>query len=88
MMKATYLTDSINFRMYTGAFDEEGGTIYFRCIGDSVIVERREKVNTKERLDTIGNGADARTRPVVTYDFDSTRKIYCIKDLIKQHKFD
>ena len=31
-----YLTDSSNFRMYVGKFDNEHGGFYFKCLNDSI----------------------------------------------------
>ncbi len=40
LLKADYLTDSTSFRIYTGTFDDENGYIYYKCRGDSIIVEK------------------------------------------------
>ncbi|WP_295650449.1 hypothetical protein [uncultured Mucilaginibacter sp.] len=34
------MTDSTSFRIYTGTFDDENGYIYYKCRGDSIIVEK------------------------------------------------
>ena len=33
------LTDSVDFRIYIGTFDDENGGFYYRCNGDSIIVQ-------------------------------------------------
>jgi hypothetical protein len=40
---STYLTDSLNFRKFTGTFDDEQGNIAFGCKGDSIIVEKSKR---------------------------------------------
>ncbi|MCR8561269.1 hypothetical protein KXD93_26690 [Mucilaginibacter sp. BJC16-A38] len=41
-LKAEYLTDSTNFRVYLGTFDDERGYIHCAIKGDKVLVEKRE----------------------------------------------
>jgi hypothetical protein len=40
-MTSQYLTDSVNFRVYLGTFDDEVAWIYLRCHSDSVIAKQR-----------------------------------------------
>jgi hypothetical protein len=41
-LKSEYLTDSTNFRVYLGTFDDERGYIHCTVKGDRVLVEKRE----------------------------------------------
>jgi hypothetical protein len=43
---ATYLTDSLNFRMYVGKFDNEHENFRFICHGDSIIIEKISSLDT------------------------------------------
>ena len=42
-----YITDSVNFRVYIGTHDEHSNFLY-RCIGDTIIVEKFERNNISE----------------------------------------
>ena len=37
---ADYITDSVNFRLYAGKFDNEHENISFWCSGDSLVIEK------------------------------------------------
>ena len=39
-LKADYLTDSINFRIYIGTFDDESERLYYKIVGDSIFVQK------------------------------------------------
>jgi len=41
-----YLTDSVNFRLRIGSYDEYYGSIYYQCEMDSITIEKREKSDT------------------------------------------
>jgi len=41
-LKAEYLTDSTNFRVYLGTFDDERGYIHCTIKGDKILVEKFE----------------------------------------------
>jgi hypothetical protein len=41
-----YLTDSTNFRLRIGSYDEYYGSIYYHCKMDSITIEKREKSDT------------------------------------------
>lgn len=41
-LKSEYLTDSTNFRVYLGTFDDERGYIHCAVNGDKILVEKRE----------------------------------------------
>ena len=41
-LKAEYLTDSTNFRVYLGTFDDERGYIHCALKGDKIVIEKRE----------------------------------------------
>ena len=73
-LTAQYLTDSVNFRVYLGTFDDENGYIYCKIDGDNIYVEQREH----------GKGSSPQwdTLKVIS------RKTLNIKDLKKQHKFE
>jgi len=88
-LTANYLTDSLNFRIYTGTFDDENGYIYYQCAGNSISIEKREQTNQVFRVDnSIVNGKLV-TTPDLKYDLKTTNKItYSLKDLKKQHKFE
>lgn len=41
-----YLTDSTNFRLRIGNYDEYYGSYYYHCHIDSITIEKREKSDT------------------------------------------
>jgi hypothetical protein len=41
-----YLTDSTNFRLRIGSYDEYYGSIYYHCEKESITIEKREKSDT------------------------------------------
>lgn len=73
-LTAQYLTDSVNFRVYLGTYDDENGYIYCKIHGDNIYVEKREH----------GKGSSPQwdTLKVVV------RTMYSLKELRKQHKFE
>ncbi len=73
-LTAQYLTDSVNFRVYLGTYDDENGYIFCKIVGDKIYVEQREHGKGSSPLwDTL---------KVVA------RKTLSISDLKKQHKFE
>lgn len=75
-MISDYLTDSINFRLYIGTFDNAHENYTYVCKGDSVYIE---KVSIEEE------GIPYNTR-VITKVIE--RKSVDLKVLQKQHKFE
>ena len=39
-LTADYLTDSTNFRLYIGTFDDESERLYYKISGDSILVQK------------------------------------------------
>ncbi len=73
---SNYLTDSVNFRFYIGAFDNAHENYTYVCKGDSIYIE---KVSMEEE------GIPYNTR-VITKVID--RKTIDLKTLQRQHKFE
>lgn len=71
-LTSQYLTDSINFRIYLGTFDDEESWIYMRCHGDSIITQHR--FNQQYMLDHPG--------------FIPDIKVYSLLALKKDKEFD
>jgi hypothetical protein len=73
-LTSEYLTDSVNFRVYLGTFDDENGYIYCKQNGDKIYIEKREH----------GSGASPQwdTLKVVK------RKTFSLKELKKRHDFE
>jgi hypothetical protein len=40
-LTSEYLTDSTNFRIYIGTFDDEDGYFYYKINGDNLCIEKR-----------------------------------------------
>jgi len=70
---ALYLTDSVNFRLYEGTYDEGDGGIATMCKGDSVSVDAyvHEKFGP--------NSGSIKT---------AEKKTYSLKELKKSHRFE
>jgi hypothetical protein len=43
-LKSSYLTDSVHFRKYMGSYNDETGIISYQCMGDSIMVEKDERI--------------------------------------------
>ena len=71
-LTSQYITDSTNFRMYLGSFDDEKEFIYVRNSGDSVIVE--EKLNN---LEAEGRGISTLKKRVI-FSLDSLKRSHSI----------
>jgi len=52
-LTAQYLTDSVNFRIYIGTFDDETEWFYYRFNGDSVYVEKIQNIDETALVKTI-----------------------------------
>ncbi len=52
-LSAQYLTDSVNFRIYIGTFDDETEWFYYRFDGDSVYVEKLQNIDETTLVKTI-----------------------------------
>lgn len=50
---AGYITDSVNFRLYTGKFDNEHENISVWCFGDSLVIEKIADVDTSSARQVI-----------------------------------
>ena len=70
---AEYLTDSKNFRLYIGSYDEHDEKIITQCKGDSIIVEK---------LGSTSATADGSFRTVIE------SHAYSLKALKKKHIFE
>lgn len=42
-----YLTDSVSFRFYTGAYDDESQMINYHCKGDSIFITKKQNTGVK-----------------------------------------
>ncbi|MDP9082013.1 MAG: hypothetical protein M3O71_31750 [Bacteroidota bacterium] len=73
-LKAEYLTDSTNFRVYLGTFDDERGYIHCAIKGDKVLVEKRE-----HGMETGPKWNDLKV---------VERKVYCLAELKKRRNFE
>jgi len=45
-----YLTDSLNFRLYVGKFDNEHENFHYACEGDSLFIERIASIDTTGKM--------------------------------------
>jgi len=70
-MTSEYLTDSTNFKIYLGTFDDENGYIYCKFNGDKINVEKKENAQGQQRG----------TLEV------TERKTYSLKELKKLHNY-
>ena len=53
-VNSLYLTDSINFRIYLGVFDEEREMITVKCKGDSIYIKKTAKsVSESNKLEIV-----------------------------------
>jgi hypothetical protein len=73
-LTAQYLTDSTNFRVYLGSYDDENGYIYCKINGDNIYVEQREH----------GKGLSPQWDTMKV----SARAIYSLKSLKRLRRFD
>jgi hypothetical protein len=73
-LTAQYLTDSANFRVYLGTYDDENGYIFCKIIGDSIHIEQREH----------GKGLSPKWDTMKV----SAKAIYSLKNLKRQHRFE
>jgi hypothetical protein len=48
-----YLTDSLNFRLYVGKWDNEHENFHYTCKGDSIIIEKMARMDTTSFMKVI-----------------------------------
>jgi hypothetical protein len=72
-LNSKYLTDSVNFQVYLGTFDEEDEMIITKCKGDSIYTAKTTKTSSDSRWD------ESKVIEAKTYN---------IEDLKKQHTFE
>jgi hypothetical protein len=73
-LTSQYLTDSLNFRLYLGTFDDEAASIYCKIDGDNIHVEQREpRKGASPQWDTLK----------VFF-----KNNYSLRKLKEEHKFD
>ena len=83
-LTSEYLTDSTHFRLYAGTFDDESGHISYNCVGDSIIIEKRERTNEVFKLDTSYENGKFKTNTIFNYDLKITDvKKYKLSELKK-----
>ncbi|MEO6148612.1 MAG: hypothetical protein ABIN95_02125 [Mucilaginibacter sp.] len=73
-LTSQYLTDSTNFRVHLGTFDDENGYIYCKIDGDNIYVENRKH----------GQGASTQFDTLKV----ALKTTYSLKDLKKKHLFE
>jgi len=73
-LTSEYLTDSTNFRVYVGTFDDERGYYHYNIKGDKVYVEKREHSLATDCL---------QPRLKLT-----EQKLFSLKELKNKHQFD
>jgi hypothetical protein len=86
-LRASYVTDSINFRMYAGTYNDENEIISFKCDRGRLLVEK----DTKSQLlinDTITIGNKRVLSPTVSSSTKTSKRYYKLSDLISNHRFD
>jgi len=52
-LTAQYLTDSVNFRIYIGTFDDETEWFYYRFKGNNIYVEKLQNIDETGLVKTI-----------------------------------
>src|ERR1700733_1427192 len=52
-LSAQYLTDSVNFRIYVGTYDDETESLYYTFKGDSVYVEKVLRIDDTSLMKTV-----------------------------------
>jgi hypothetical protein len=72
-LNSAYLTDSLNFRIFLGVYDEGNERFEVKCLGDSIVIEK-----------TSTEGIDLRWNDPLLQD----KKIYSLKDLKKSKRFE
>jgi hypothetical protein len=73
-LDSDYLTDSVNFRIYLGTYDEEDEMIVVKCNGgDSIYVEKKVRIGPRRK------GASFRTEEKTGFS---------IEDLKRKHVFE
>jgi hypothetical protein len=88
-LNSDYLTDSVNFRIYTGTFDDENGYIYYKCSGDSITVGKKEQINQIFKIDSSVVDGKRTITPNLNYTLKTTNKTtYSLTDLKKRHTFE
>jgi len=88
-LTAEYLTDSTNFRIYVGTFDEETSWFYYKRMGDIVSIEKIEHAHETFKIDTTIVNGKIVTVPKLTYKLKTvSKKIYSLEALKEQHHFD
>jgi hypothetical protein len=88
-LTANYLTDSLNFKIYAGTFDDENGYILYKCSGDSISIEKVEHTNEVFKLDSTIVDKKLVITPNLKYKLTIvSSKVYSLKDLKKQHIFE
>lgn len=81
---ADYLTDSTNFRMYVGSYDNEHDYFTYECSNDSIYILKIQTGNTNCHWVTLSNG-----KQTVQCDIDTIeRKTVSLSQLKKLHKFE
>lgn len=84
-----YLTDSLNFRIYTGTFDDESEYLYYKLTGDSIAIEKRGRANEVFKVDTVFVNGKTELVPNLKYSPVVTSKVfYSLEALRKSHKFE
>lgn len=73
-LDSQYLTDSINFRVFLGTFDEEDEMIITRCKGDSIQIEKARRVS---------HGVSMNKARIIIMS-----KTYSLTDLKSRHVFE
>jgi len=73
-LTSEYLTDSTNFRVYVGTFDDERGYYHYNIKGDKVYIEKREH----------SAGANC-LQPSLKI---TEQKLFSLQELKRKHRFD
>jgi hypothetical protein len=88
-LTSEYLTDSTNFRIYIGTFDDENGYFYYKIHRDKIYVEKREEVNYFVKMDSSIVKRKLVITPNLKYGPQTiNKKTFSLKCLKEQHTFD
>jgi hypothetical protein len=84
-----FLTDSLNFRIYAGTFNDEVGYLHYKCSGDSLLIEKVERANEVFKLDSTIVDKKLVITPNLNYDLKIvSSKVYSLRELKNSHIFE
>jgi hypothetical protein len=87
-LRSSYLTDSVNFRLFAGNFDDEKENMSYKCSGDQVTIEKDERVDEVFKIDSSFVDNKLVTTPNLNYKVKRRKKYFNISDLRKKQVFE